>query len=465
MIVGQWLRDSAPGRELYAIGSNPDAARLAGVRSDRRVLVAFVLAGALAGLAGVLFAARFGTLDATAGTGFELAVVAAVVVGGVAIFGGSGTVYGAALGALLLGTISSSLIILRVKAFWQQAAIGALLLLAITLDGSSPCASAPPCAEGARAVPTETAVAQAERRAAPRREAALAAAARRARRAGRPSPSACSSSRSSAARALVGVPDRGLVHHRLARHLRDRAHGAPLTLVIVAAEIDLSVASVLALSSALMGYLWNHGLALELIMPICLVVGALCGAFNGVLVTRLGPAVAGGHDRHARAVPRAGLRGHRRRVGHGLPRHVDRPRASATSPARSIPNPIVLFARARGRVRRRAARHAVRALDLRHRRQRGGRVLLRPAREADQADAVRRLRHGGRARRHRHLAAQLDRRRQRRPGFELTAITAVLLGGVSIFGGRGTIVGVILALLLLGGIQKALMLSESISSY
>jgi rhamnose transport system permease protein len=134
VVVGQWLRDYRAGRELYAIGSNPEGARLAGVRSDRRVLTAFVLAGALAGLGGVLFTARFGTVDATAGVGYELTVIAAAVVGGVAIFGGTGSVYGAALGALLLGTITSSLIVLRVEAFWQQAAIGALLLLAISLD-------------------------------------------------------------------------------------------------------------------------------------------------------------------------------------------------------------------------------------------------------------------------------------------------------------------------------------------
>jgi rhamnose transport system permease protein len=134
VIVGRWLRDYRAGRELYAIGSNPDGARLAGVRSDRRVLVAFILAGALAGLGGVLFTARFGTVDATAGVGYELTVIAAAVVGGVAIFGGTGSVYGAALGALLLGTITSSLIVLKVEAFWQQAAIGALLLIAISVD-------------------------------------------------------------------------------------------------------------------------------------------------------------------------------------------------------------------------------------------------------------------------------------------------------------------------------------------
>jgi rhamnose transport system permease protein len=134
VVVGQALRDFRAGRELYAIGSNPDGARLAGVRSDRRVFTAFVISGALAGLAGALFTARFGTVDATAGNAYELTVVAATVVGGVAIFGGTGSVYGAALGALLLGTITSSLIVLRVEAFWQQAAIGALLLLAIAFD-------------------------------------------------------------------------------------------------------------------------------------------------------------------------------------------------------------------------------------------------------------------------------------------------------------------------------------------
>ena len=107
---------------------------LAGIKVSRRVLGAFVASGAIAGLAGVLYASRYGTLDAVAGTGIEFAAVTAVVVGGVAIFGGSGTVYGAALGALLLGTIRSALVILQVNPFWEQAINGALLLLAIGLD-------------------------------------------------------------------------------------------------------------------------------------------------------------------------------------------------------------------------------------------------------------------------------------------------------------------------------------------
>lgn len=134
VIVGYALRNFRAGRELYAIGSNPQAARLAGIRTDRRVMTAFIASGALAGLAGVLFTARYGTVDATAGTGYELQVIAAAVIGGVAIFGGSGSVWGAALGAVLLTTITSALIVLKVPAFWQQAVVGALLLAAIALD-------------------------------------------------------------------------------------------------------------------------------------------------------------------------------------------------------------------------------------------------------------------------------------------------------------------------------------------
>jgi rhamnose transport system permease protein len=133
-VVGYALRNYRAGRELYAIGSNPEAARLAGIRSGRRVLTAFIASGALAGLAGVLFTARFGTVDATAGTGYELQVIAAAVIGGVAIFGGSGSVWGAGLGALVLTTITSALIVLKVPAFWQQAVVGALMLTAIALD-------------------------------------------------------------------------------------------------------------------------------------------------------------------------------------------------------------------------------------------------------------------------------------------------------------------------------------------
>jgi rhamnose transport system permease protein len=134
LVAGFVLRSYRSGRELYAIGSDPQAARLAGIPVGRRVFAAFTASGALAGLAGVLYAARFGTLDANVGLGSELNVVAAVVVGGVAIFGGSGSVYGAALGAVLLTTIGSALPVLGITPFWQNAAVGALILAAIGLD-------------------------------------------------------------------------------------------------------------------------------------------------------------------------------------------------------------------------------------------------------------------------------------------------------------------------------------------
>lgn len=129
-----YLKSFRSGRDLYAIGSDPDAARLAGIPSGRRIFFAFLLSGAIAGLAGVMWATQYNTIDATAATGLELQIVAAVVVGGVAIFGGSGSVVGAALGALLLQTINVALNVLGVASLWTEAIAGLLLLVAISLD-------------------------------------------------------------------------------------------------------------------------------------------------------------------------------------------------------------------------------------------------------------------------------------------------------------------------------------------
>jgi rhamnose transport system permease protein len=129
-----YLRSFRSGRELYAMGSNPEAARLAGIGVGRRVFTAFAVSGAIAGIAGVLWAAQYQTIDSNAGNGYELQVIAAVVVGGVAIFGGSGSAVGAAIGALLLQTINSALYVLGISPFWDQAIAGLLLLAAIALD-------------------------------------------------------------------------------------------------------------------------------------------------------------------------------------------------------------------------------------------------------------------------------------------------------------------------------------------
>ncbi|WP_051450551.1 ABC transporter permease [Actinospica robiniae] len=132
--VAYYLRNYRSGRECYALGSNPQAAALAGVATRKRVFGAFILCGALAGLAGALYLARFGYSDAATGTGYELTVVSAVVVGGVGFTGGSGSVYGAALGALLLTSINSVLPAIGVSSVWVEAIDGVLLLLAISVD-------------------------------------------------------------------------------------------------------------------------------------------------------------------------------------------------------------------------------------------------------------------------------------------------------------------------------------------
>ena len=111
-----------------------NSAELYGLRVTKRILIAFVACGALTGLAGVLYAARYGTINSQAGSGFELDAVGAAVIGGVAIFGGSGTVWGAALGAALLLTINRALPILGVPDFWQRAVVGVLIIGAIVLD-------------------------------------------------------------------------------------------------------------------------------------------------------------------------------------------------------------------------------------------------------------------------------------------------------------------------------------------
>lgn len=135
LVIAAWyMKNTRGGREFYAIGSDPAAAELYGLRITRRLLTAFVLSGALAGLGGVLYAARYGTINSQAGSGWELDAVGAAVIGGVAIVGGVGSVWGAAIGAVLLLTINRALPILGIPDFWQRAVVGVLIIGAIVLD-------------------------------------------------------------------------------------------------------------------------------------------------------------------------------------------------------------------------------------------------------------------------------------------------------------------------------------------
>ncbi len=128
------LRSTRFGRQLYAVGSNPEAAAILGIPSRRVVFTAFALCGLLSGVAGIMWVSEFGTINGTSATGFSLAVVAAVVVGGVNIFGGSRTLAGAALGALFLGFIANALILVGLSQFWLQAIYGVVILAAVSAD-------------------------------------------------------------------------------------------------------------------------------------------------------------------------------------------------------------------------------------------------------------------------------------------------------------------------------------------
>jgi rhamnose transport system permease protein len=129
------LQYTSAGRQLYALGSNPEAAVQVGLNGRRIQLVAFTTCGALAGLAGFLWVGRFGTINVSAGSGLELAAVAAVVVGGVSTLGGSGTVLGAFMGAVLIGQLDQSLVrVPQVSEFWRDAILGILILFAVIID-------------------------------------------------------------------------------------------------------------------------------------------------------------------------------------------------------------------------------------------------------------------------------------------------------------------------------------------
>ena len=130
------LRQTTIGRQVYALGSNPEAAEILGIRTRLITISTFAVCGLLAGVAGVMWGLEFGTINATAATGVTLQVIAAVVVGGVNINGGSGTVIGAGIGALFLAFIQNALILLKLSQFWLQAIYGLVILIAVVLDGA-----------------------------------------------------------------------------------------------------------------------------------------------------------------------------------------------------------------------------------------------------------------------------------------------------------------------------------------
>jgi rhamnose transport system permease protein len=133
-LIAWSLRRLAAGRAVFAVGSNREAARLAGINVPGVTFWVFTAAGALTGLAALLNAVRFNQIPPNAGIGLEMRVIAAVVVGGAVITGGRGTIAGTVLGVVLLGAISPALVFLGVTAYWERAIQGAIILAAVAID-------------------------------------------------------------------------------------------------------------------------------------------------------------------------------------------------------------------------------------------------------------------------------------------------------------------------------------------
>jgi len=131
-----FLNYTQPGRDIYALGTNPEAAKIAGIRTNRVTFMVYVISGLICGLSGVLWASRFEAAQTDTALGFELQTVAAAVIGGVSMLGGSGTVAGVLLGSLLLGVIQNGLIISGISPFWELAVQGFLILVAVVSDSA-----------------------------------------------------------------------------------------------------------------------------------------------------------------------------------------------------------------------------------------------------------------------------------------------------------------------------------------
>jgi len=137
VLFGYLLARSRFGRYVYAVGDNAEAARLSGIPVDRVKILAFIISGVFSAIGGFILTARLSTAQPTAGTGLELAAIAAVIIGGTSLSGGRGALVGTAIGAVLLGTIDNGLNLLDVSPFLQDVVKGLVILFAVYLDRNS----------------------------------------------------------------------------------------------------------------------------------------------------------------------------------------------------------------------------------------------------------------------------------------------------------------------------------------
>jgi len=271
-----WLKYTGSGRQIYAVGGNAEAARLSGIPVRRVTLGVFVLNGLLVGISAILYATNFTAIQSNVAPGFELTVITSAVIGGVSILGGTGTIVGALLGAILLQTIGTALVFLHIRAEWFQTVQGSLILLTILLDvfrrrrtsGASPMVAGGGGGEAAspkflnlRWLTVQEAV-------------------------------------------LIGIlvlvmialalkSDRFLTPANLLNQIRFLSEVAllavPMTFIIILGGIDLSVGSTMALSAILLGFSWqSFGFPLWAAVCVALCGGALAGLLNGLVIVYLG---------------------------------------------------------------------------------------------------------------------------------------------------------------------------------
>lgn len=129
-----FLNTTTTGRRIFALGGNEEATRISGINTKRLKVLVYTLGAALAGLAGIITASKLGVGQPTAGIGFEMDAIAAVVIGGASLSGGEGTVTGTIIGAAIIGVLRNALVLLSVDSYWQTLIIGCVIILAVTID-------------------------------------------------------------------------------------------------------------------------------------------------------------------------------------------------------------------------------------------------------------------------------------------------------------------------------------------
>jgi ribose/xylose/arabinose/galactoside ABC-type transport system permease subunit len=128
------LRYSKYGRHIYAVGGNKEASRLSGLNVDRLTLSVYVITGFFAGLSGFLLSSRLNSAEQVAGVGYELTVIAGVVIGGTSLFGGEGGIFGTVVGIVLIGVLANGLTLMNVSSYYQQIIIGLIIVFAVYFD-------------------------------------------------------------------------------------------------------------------------------------------------------------------------------------------------------------------------------------------------------------------------------------------------------------------------------------------